>query len=136
MTPADMAAIHLAVMTTSAPWSEGAFRDTLSEPSVFVIDVDGGFALGRVVLDEAELLTLAVRPDRRRRGLGQGLLQGFETSSARSGAISAFLEVSEDNAPARALYEKCGWTEAGRRKLYYPRAGGRAADALILRKAI
>ena len=68
-------------------------------------------------------------PDARRAGLGRRLLQGAQDRAASDGARAMFLEVAEDNFPARALYVACGYRPVGRRRGYY--AGG--GDALVLR---
>ncbi len=81
-------------------------------------------------------MTLAVAAAARRRGLGRRLLARFEAAAAARGAEAAFLEVAEDNAPARALYLAAGWVEAGRRRRYYARGDGTAADAIVMRKAL
>lgn len=92
----------------------------------------GGFALIRVALDEAELLALAVAPGARRCGLGRALLAAALCESERLGAASLMLEVSAENAPARALYDRAGFTEIGRRRGYYF-VNNRRVDALLLR---
>jgi [ribosomal protein S18]-alanine N-acetyltransferase len=136
VTPAALAAIHAAAMTTSRSWSAAEFESLLDDRTAFLVTEAAGFALGRAITDEAELLTLAVAPDRQRAGLGTRLLAGFEAEARTRGAATAFLEVAEDNAPARALYDRAGWEEAGRRPAYYPRADATAAAALVLRKAL
>jgi ribosomal-protein-alanine N-acetyltransferase len=88
-----------------------------------------GFALGRAVAGEAELLTIAVRPEARRRGHGAALLRAVERDAAARGAATLFLEVSERNAAACALYRRFGYVARGRRPLYYG-----DADALLLSK--
>ena len=85
--------------------------------------------MGRAAAGEAEVLTLAVRPAARRAGAGFALMRALGAEAGRRGAQELFLEVSERNAPARALYGACGAVEAGRRRRYY--ANG--ADALVLR---
>ena len=117
-------------------WSAAEFSALLDSPYVFVVHKENAFALGRVISDEAELLTLATDPDARRQGLARAALAGFEAKARARGALRGFLEVAEDNAPARALYARCLWQKAARRAAYYPRAGGRAADALILEKPL
>ncbi len=82
----------------------------------------GCFVLGRVTLDEAEILTLATHPDLRRRGHARSALRRFEAAVTRLGARKIFLEVAEDNAAALALYLGAGYSEIGRRPGYYRRA--------------
>lgn len=136
MTPARMAAIHAASFTLPPPWGAQALADTLTSPGTFVLSRAAGFLIGRVIADEAELITLAVAPEARRAGLGAALLTGFHARATAEGARSGFLEVAAANAPARALYARHGWQEAGRRRGYYRSADGQARDdALILTTA-
>ncbi|MDV7141884.1 GNAT family N-acetyltransferase [Tropicimonas sp. TH_r6] len=132
MSPADLAALHAACFETPRPWTEGEFTDLLDMQGVFLCTRPDGFALGRMLLDECELLTLAVAPSARRAGSGRALLSEFEAHARAEGAITALLEVSADNAPARALYDSQGYSEAGRRNSYYRAPDGRRIDALIL----
>ncbi len=114
-----MAALHARCFAHPRPWSETEFRDLLDSRGVFALSRPQGFLLGRVILDEAELLTLAVAREARRQGLGAALTAGFAAEAQRLGAVTAFLEVASDNAPAQALYRRQGWVEAGRRRNYY-----------------
>ena len=82
--------------------------------------------------DEAEILTLAVHPTARRRGIAARLTAQAAAAARSLGVVRLFLEVAEDNAPARALYAALGFQPAGRRRGYYARKDGPAADALIL----
>jgi len=137
MTPEMLAATHArAFAGQGRGWSAAEFAALLDSKLVFAAGAANAFALGRVVADEAELLTLATDPAARRRGLGRAALDAFEAGARARGAARGFLEVAEDNAPARALYAACLWRGAGRRAAYYPRAGGRAVDALILEKPL
>jgi [ribosomal protein S18]-alanine N-acetyltransferase len=90
-----------------------------------------GHLLSTCVVDEAEILTLAVHPAARRRGLGARLVTAAQAAWIRRGVSAAFLEVRVDNTAARALYQSTGWSEAGVRPRYY-RDG---TDALVLRWA-
>lgn len=92
-----------------------------------------GFALARIVLDEAELLLLAVRDGRQRQGIGGALLADFAVKAMARGAGRLHLEVREGN-PAARLYEKAGYSLAGRRREYYRGQDGRRYDALTLSK--
>ena len=94
-----------------------------------------GFALARVVGDEAELLLLAVRPNCRNCGVGRLLLRHFETIAVARGAERLHLEVREEN-PAIALYSSFGFSEVGRRKSYYNGRDGQAYDALTLSRRL
>jgi [ribosomal protein S18]-alanine N-acetyltransferase len=102
-----MAALHAAAMTTPPPWSEAEFAALLAAPGTFAMGDARAFALGRVVLDEAELLTLATHPLNRRTGLARAALAAFESAARTRGAATALLEVAADNAPAIALYDTC-----------------------------
>lgn len=133
MTPADPALLaRLHAQAFAAPWSEAEFADLLGQAGVFAVVEPDGFILVRVVLDEAEILTLAVRPAARRLGLGLRLIQASAALASGMGATQLLLEVAQDNLPARALYDRAGFEAAGRRPRYYARTDGAAEDALIL----
>ena len=89
-----------------------------------------GFVMSRMAADEAEILSIAIAPARRGRGLSRPLLDYHLRSLVGLGARAIFLEVDEHNAPACRLYEGAGFREVGRRESYY--AGG--AAALVLRR--
>lgn len=90
-----------------------------------------GFALARIVADEAELLLLAVRHDAQRSGIGSLLLERFSRLARLRGASRLHLEVREGNQAIR-LYERAGFALAGRRRNYYSGPGGTCYDALTL----
>ena len=136
MTPAAMAALHARCFTTPRPWTAAEFAALLAEPPVFATLAETGFALGRVVADEAELLTIAVAPEARRQGEGRALLDGFLRTARARGAETAFLEVAADNAAALALYRWSGFAEAGRRRGYYHSPGNPPVDALVMVKSL
>lgn len=124
------------------PWDAAALSVLLDQPGVFAIrtadDTDTvsdsitGFILCRVVVDEAEILTLAVDPAARRGGLGRRLTEAAADMAAQSGAETLFLEVADDNLAARTLYERAGFLVTGRRRNYYARQDGAQVDALVL----
>ena len=138
MSPEFLAALHARCFVTPPPWTVAGFRALLADPQVFlaVAANAGGFVLGRVVVGEAEVLTLAVDPLRRRKGLALDLMTAFESEARARGATEAFLEVAEDNAPARALYAACGWQQRGRRPRYFRNTAGEPVAALILCKSL
>ncbi len=99
-----------------------------ARPGLVAGDEDG--VMGALVAscpvpDEAEILTLAVAPEHRRRGVGGALLQAF--LRGRRGRV--FLEVRPSNAAARRLYQRFGFTPAGRRASYYQSP---SEDAIVL----
>jgi ribosomal-protein-alanine N-acetyltransferase len=130
-----LAAIHAHAF--DEPWDSAAFGALLNGPGVVALVAEkGGEPVGlvmvRAVADEAEILTLAVLPSARRRGVGAALMRAALAEAARFGARRLFLEVAEDNAAAAGLYARLGFVEVGRRRGYYARGGGEAAAARIL----
>lgn len=86
------------------------------------IDDDGrvvAYVLGRLIAPEAEIYRVAVRADKRRRGIGYRLLDYAVKSERGRGLESVFLEVRESNIPARNLYSSYGFRQIGERKNYY-----------------
>jgi len=78
-----------------------------------------GFVLGRQIGNEAEILNLAILPEKRRRGEGRALLEKALAEFQTRGVRRVFLEVRESNVKAIAFYKKHGFSETGRRKAYY-----------------
>lgn len=136
MTPEDLAALHGRAFSRQRPWNAPEFASLLDAPSVFLVHDDHAFALGRVIVDEAELLTLATDPNHQRQGLGRKLLTAFHHCAQTRGARRAFLEVAADNAPAIALYQGAGYAQDGRRPGYYHMTHGAHVDALIMSRAL
>ena len=128
-----LSAIHARAFPEDEFWEEGIIAGQLSQPGVFgFIDMRGGMILARTVADEAEVLTVAVVPERRQQGLGGGLVAAAATEARRHGANTLFLEVSTRNPAARGLYQRLGFVQIGRRRGYY--ADG--SDALTLSKTL
>lgn len=116
-----------------APWSAeiigSEFRQRISYiPGIFVEQQLCGYAFNHIVAGELHLLSLAVHPDFRRRGLARLLLSKVLEESKRLGAVHAILEVRVTNLAARELYEKAGFKMVGLRKRYYCDNG---EDALV-----
>lgn len=124
----DLAALHARCF--EAGWSREAFAALLAGGQGFVAGDQQplGFALARAAASEAEIVTLGVLPEARRRHLGDRLVQAVAAWAAAAGVQEIFLEVAEDNAGARALYRRHGFAQVGRRQGYY-----QGRDALILR---
>ena len=137
MTEAHVAAVAaLERVCFSDPWSEQSVRSELTNPlSLWLTALDGdtvaGYVGSQTVLDEADIMNVAVAPEYRRRGIARQLLDRLRDLLAAQGIRSLTLEVRASNEPAIALYESLGYVQVGRRPNYYfkPRE-----DALILRK--
>lgn len=132
-----LASLHAHGIGEAGPaWTGDAFATLLALPGrgAFVAEEAGqpvGFMLLGLAADEAEVITLAVLPAARRRGIGAALVGAAAREASVRGATRLFLEVAEDNAPARALYGRAGFVPIGRRKGYYAREPG-PVDALVL----
>jgi [ribosomal protein S18]-alanine N-acetyltransferase len=130
---AALAVIHAAAFPPREAWGEDAIGLQLAMPGVFgLLDPRGGMILARITEDEAEVLTLAVAPPARRQGVAAALLAGAMAAAREQAARTMVLEVAIGNAAARALYQRAGFIEAGRRPRYYADGG----DALILRAGL
>lgn len=131
------AAIHAASFAHA--WSPTDFESLIADRGVVA---DGlflgdprrprGFVLSRAVIDEAEILTIALDPSLRGRGHSRTLLDRHLETLRREGVGRLHLEVDEANAPARRLYARFGFAQVGRREGYYRRADGSRAAALTL----
>lgn len=119
MTTQELAALHAMSFAVPRPWTAAEFAEVLGTRGAFLLAEGKAFLVGRALAGEAELLTLAVPPERRRQGAGRRLLAAFHARARALGAEEAFLEVAEDNAAARALYLSEGWQEVGRRPGYH-----------------
>ena len=128
---AQLAAIH--AVSFDDHWSARALAELLATPGTFALYLDGGFIVVRIAGGEAEILTLTVRPARRRRGIGASLVRSAASHAEQRGAGRLFLEVAFGNMAARGLYGSLGFGEVGRRKAYYALGDGKFDDALILR---
>lgn len=127
-----LAYLHARAFPEGERWSADVLVLQLGLPGAFGWIVPaGGMVLARVAADEAEILTLAVDPSVRRQGIGRDLLQRAMRTAGSRGAGRMFLEVSESNFPALALYAASGFAEVGRRRSYYRDGAG----ALVLRAA-
>ena len=134
--PRDAAAIaQLHAASFGRGWGEDEVHQLLIDSAVVAHRAMShhaliGFVMSRMAADEAEILSIAITPARRGRGLSRPLLEYHLRILAGLGARAVFLEVDEHNAAARRLYEGAGFREAGRRQGYY--ASG--AKALVLRR--
>ena len=139
-TPRDAAALaQLHGASFHRGWGEGEFEAMLREQNTLVHRLRQdrkviGFAASRMAADEAEILSIAVAAGERGRGLSRNLLLTHLGHLAGRGVKTVFLEVEENNQPARRLYDRAGFAVAGRRERYYRQAGGEELNALIMRR--
>jgi ribosomal-protein-alanine N-acetyltransferase len=122
-------------------WSDGEIEQMLLDRAVVAHRATVGrslvgFILSRLVVDEAEILSVAVTSSRRGKGLARRLLDLHLRRLAGLGARAVFLEVDEHNVPALRLYGRAGFGEVGRREAYYQGTAGKAATALVLRRSL
>ena len=120
-------------------WGEGEFESMLAESNTLAHRLrlgrkTIGFAMSRIGADEAEILSIAIDPRFRGQGLSLSLLLTHLGHLAGRGVKTVFLEVEENNQPARRLYDRAGFAVAGRRERYYRQAGGEELNALIMRR--
>ncbi|MBN1324654.1 MAG: ribosomal protein S18-alanine N-acetyltransferase [Alphaproteobacteria bacterium] len=111
-------------------WSAVDFSD-LKKSGCEIIGSDNGFIVWRVVMDEAEIITIGVRPDFRKTGMAAAMLTIAENEIKKSNVKKIFLEVAENNIPARKLYEKNGYKQIGIRPKYYD-----GIDAILMEKRL
>lgn len=123
-------------MTVPPPWSARTISGFLAAKGAVCVAEEGAFALGRVIADDAELLTIAVDPEKQGRGIGRACLLGFLEMCHKAGAKRVFLEVAESNLAARALYAAEGFKEDGMRKGYYAMPGGGSETAILMSRLL
>lgn len=120
----------------SLPWSESAITGELRNPlSLWLVAVEDGNLVGYIgsqsVMDEADVMNVAVDAAYRRRGIAESLVDSLIKMLKVDGVRCLTLEVRASNDPAIALYNKLGFIQVGRRPGYYQKP---KEDALILRK--
>ncbi len=120
-------------------WGEGEFETMIAERNTLVHRLKLGrktigFAASRIGADEAEILSIAIDTGHRGRGLSRDLLLTHLGHLAGRGVRQIFLEVEENNAPARRLYERAGFAVIGRRERYYRQDNGEQLNALLMRR--
>ena len=127
------AVVAIEQLVSPSPWTLQQFHESLRDHHAVVLllnDAVAGFAVWSLVLDEAELLNIAVAPDGQGRGYGQQLLDDL-LSQLQPSAAMLFLEVRASNFPAIGFYKRNGFAETGLRRDYYKLAVGRE-DALLM----
>ena len=130
-----LAALHSTAFPTA--WDGEFIANLLQNPAtegrlaLGPDDMPQGFILASRILDEAEILTIAVHPKARRKGLGSMMLARLCEELGSLGISRLFLDVAESNTSARALYDAAGFAQTGRRRAYY--ADG--DDAILMTRA-
>jgi ribosomal-protein-alanine N-acetyltransferase len=139
---ADMTRIH--EQSFDEAWKVSILQELLNMDGVLVVFAstdsadDGciGFLIARLVLDEAEILTIVSAPEFRRLGIARDLLEHLIAELRCRDCKNLFLEVASANVAARQLYEAHDFQVVGKRLGYYPRAVGSSDDALIMRREL
>ena len=134
MTPAEMAELHRAEPTGQRAWSETEFSAMLSASNALSVTCDAGFAVGQVIVDEAELFLIMTKPEHRKQGVGHRILATFEQQAFQNAVRRIILEVADTNEAARALYSANGYQQIAVRKNYYTFPNGSHADAIVMEK--
>lgn len=135
----DLSRLHQ--MCFSPGWSSDGLQDLFINSKAWGYGLRGpnewiGFILILPVVDDAEIVTLATRPDRRGKGLAGHLLDAVIRETRRLGINRLLLDVAEDNAPALRLYVSRGFQTDGRRKGYYTHNGQPSVDAILMSRPI
>ena len=138
MTVGDLdAVLSVEAVCYSFPWTRGNFVDSLAAGyrCELRLDADGallGYSVAMPGFEEMHLLNLSVSPAHQGQGHARALMARLIADAQGQGMGSLWLEVRPSNARARALYDRLGFVEAGLRRAYYPAAGGRREDAVVM----
>lgn len=146
-----LAALHRHILVPAPaerPWTTGEFTDLLRTPSccALIVQTQGtgdaaqtpaGFAIATLAGGEGDLLFIGVAPEMRRAGMARALLEALLDRAREAGLERLLLEVAENNAPARTLYDRAGFRAIARRPAYYPAGGqprqaGQTIDAIVM----
>jgi ribosomal-protein-alanine N-acetyltransferase len=123
-------------------WTARQLLQVLEAPGGWLLlartgpDKISGFTLLRMAGDEAELLLCATCESVRRQGIARRLVEAALVSARARGALRMFLEVRESNHAARALYERCGFSQIGIRPGYYTSVKGERLAALTMARLL
>ena len=138
MQAADVPAVaKIETKVHSHPWTFKQFEDAVTAYQSTVIEQAGqvvGFCILQPVLDEANLLLMAIDPAQQGKGLGYQLLDA-SIALLKNSPVQIFLEVRESNTAAIKLYEKTGFHQIDLRKNYYPNMNGTREHAIIMVKS-
>lgn len=147
MTVADLDAVMaIEPRAYPFPWSRGNFTDSLASgyPAFMLVATPRaqrraeretqvlGYYVAMAGFEEMHLLNITVAPEHQGQGHARQMLDHLAELSQRAGAHSIWLEVRPSNLRAHAVYQRWGFADMGRRKAYYPAAGGQREDALLM----
>ena len=133
--PRDLSLIHHQCFISPRPWTTEEFSQLLKKN--LLIQKSRSFLMGKIVKGEAEILTLAVSPSERRKGLASFLMESFIRKAKLARVDRIILEVAADNKPALDLYIKYSFIRIGERKAYYTsNTQVSASNALVLEHKI
>ena len=129
---------ELETLCFSDPWREKSIETELScRLSLWLVALDGdkvvGYVGSQTVIDESDMMNIAVHPDHRRQGIAEALIEALTDALREKGSKALTLEVRASNIPAITLYDKLGFVQVGLRKNYYRNP---KEDARILRKEL
>ena len=130
------AVVEIEAASFPSPWGLDIYRPELARAeAVFLVAELGteiaGYVLAWWVLDEAFILKIATRPERRRRGVAGKLMDGLAAELRSRGVLSLWLEVRARNLPAREFYQRRGLVEMGLRRKYYSDTGDDAVTMAL-----
>ncbi|MFC6051260.1 ribosomal-protein-alanine N-acetyltransferase RimI [Acinetobacter sp. Ac_877] len=138
MQAADIDAVtQIEKLVQSHPWTKTQFEESVDSYQSTVYEVNGkvvGFCILQPVLDEANLLLMAVHPNQQGKGVGYKLLDE-SIALLKNDPVQIFLEVRESNLAAIGLYEKSGFHQIDLRRNYYPNVDGTKEHAVIMVKS-
>ncbi|RYG87758.1 ribosomal-protein-alanine N-acetyltransferase [bacterium] len=119
------AVVAIEKVSNGSPWSDRGFRNEIDNPhAIFLVALEAGEVVGYggvwLVIDEAHIVNVAVRADRRRQGIAREIVRRLLDDSKAAGMKTASLEVRAGNEGAIRLYEEFGFVTTNTRKRYYP----------------
>lgn len=131
----ECAAIHANAFYSSGgrAWTADEFESLLARTTIMLLRTDYSFLLADIFQNEAEILALAVHPDKQNQGSGGLLLESFFTECIRAGVSRCVLEVAEDNSAALRLYHRFNFEIISIRKGYFKRKN-KFTSALVMKK--
>lgn len=134
----QLSSLHISAFPMGLGWKAKDMKELLDISFHHILidyDIDNkinGFLLYSVIVDEAEILTFCVSPERQQEGIGQAIIAVFLEEMKKQSVKIVFLEVAEDNIAALKLYNRFGFSLNGRRTKYYDNK----IDALLMAKTL